>query len=425
LLLKPSAFRIVLLFLLPLTTGTAMAQSPLAATAQNIADQITDQPHLDEAKFAPVFLAAAPLSQLSDLLRSIHTDNGPVLHVIARDLISDTAGQFDFVFAKATLRVTVSLEAAEPHRLDGIYFKPGPAPLQSLDDARTQLAALPGQVSFEFLRLDDGKVLASLHPDKALGIGSAFKLYVLAELLRQHIAWDRVITIDEQLKSLPTGELQTWPAGSPITVNTLAIKMISKSDNTAADHLLALVGHTRVQAALAELGMADPAADAPFLSTRQLFLLKWDDNLRAKYLAGDAAAREAMLGKMTQAPELADLPSAPVAIDTIEWFASAADLCRLMQWFDQRNDTTAAGILAVNPGLDVRSDLYDYIGFKGGSEPGVLNLTWLLHSRTGHRYALSATWNNRAASGDLDLAQFGGLMLGITDLAGKNAIEPP
>ncbi len=37
--------------------------------------------------------------------------------------------------------------------------------------------------------------------------------------------------------------------------------------------------------------------------------------------------------------------------------------------------------LAVNPGMPVDKARWPYVGFKGGSEPGVLQLTWLLRAR--------------------------------------------
>ena len=36
------------------------------------------------------------------------------------------------------------------------------------------------------------------------------------------------------------------------------------------------------------------------------------------------------------------------------------------------------------------------MAFKGGSEPGVLNLTMLVTARTGTSYCVSATWNRAA-----------------------------
>jgi hypothetical protein len=103
-----------------------------------------------------------------------------------------------------------------------------------------------------------------------------------------------------------------------------------------------------------------------------------------------------------------------VAIDEVEWFASAADLCRVMRWFDKRADSTALAILAVNPGLKIPADKFPYVGFKGGSETGVLNLTWLLRTKEGRSYALAATWNNPEQA--VELEKFSGLLLAAAEL---------
>jgi hypothetical protein len=54
-------------------------------------------------------------------------------------------------------------------------------------------------------------------------------------------------------------------------------------------------------------------------------------------------------------------------------------------------------IMTINTGagLNISRERWSYIGFKGGSEPGVLNLTYLLRSTKGQWYAMALTWNNR------------------------------
>jgi beta-lactamase class A len=90
------------------------------------------------------------------------------------------------------------------------------------------------------------------------------------------VHWNQPLTVTAQLKSLPSGELQNEPDGTQISVQDTAAKMISVSDNTAANMLINLVGRPAVEAALTTTGMADPALDRPFLTTRELFILKLD-----------------------------------------------------------------------------------------------------------------------------------------------------
>ena len=74
---------------------------------------------------------------------------------------------------------------------------------------------------------------------------------------------------------------------------------------------------------------------------------------------------------------------------------------RVMDWLRLHADEGAKAILAINPGLpqQARAAL-GWAGFKGGSEQGVANLTWLVQTRSGAWYAVSAGWNNPAAPVD-------------------------
>ena len=132
-------------------------------------------------------------------------------------------------------------------------------------------------------------------------LGSAFKLYVLDALARaiatHRVSWDQQLTVTSRVKSLPSGVLQNDPGGTKVTVRQAATDMISISDNTAANMLIRLLGRPAVKAATRSAGMADPALDVPFLTTRELFVLKLDDwpRLAGRYLALSPAGRLALL----------------------------------------------------------------------------------------------------------------------------------
>ncbi|HLL30527.1 MAG TPA: serine hydrolase, partial [Allosphingosinicella sp.] len=215
-------------------------------------------------------------------------------------------------------------------------------------------------------------------------------------------------------RSLPTGILQDWPEGSPITLHSLAALMISRSDNSATDTLLGVLGREKVEALLPALGVGAPERNRPFLSTREAFALKLGDPaLLAAWKKADEAGRRALLPHLARVQAAALDPSRhggrPTEIGTVEWFASPADLVRTLDWLRRSGDATALELLAINPGLGpaVARD-FAYFGFKGGSEPGVINLSLLLKTRSGRWMAISATWNNEAAA--LDEARFIGLM---------------
>ena len=54
-------------------------------------------------------------------------------------------------------------------------------------------------------------------------------------------------------------------------------------------------------------------------------------------------------------------------------------------------------ILALNPGLPIDPLAFPYIGFKGGSEPGVLNLAWLVRDSSERWRFVSFGYNDPGA----------------------------
>jgi beta-lactamase class A len=265
----------------------------------------------------------------------------------------------------------------------------------------------------------DGKKcvpLASLDPKKPLALGSAFKLYILDALAAQIAAgkhgWDDPVAIQDAYKSLPSGDMRNEPAGKTFSVRHFAEQMISVSDNTATDHLLAFVGRGAVEDAVRASGHATPPHLVPFLSTREMFALKLlaspDD--RTAYVAADVAHKRKLLDAYDRRDPLEMLARAgsfttPIMIDSIEWPASPDDLCKLIVGLKARADAPATApvgsILSINPGIPDDRKQYSYLGYKGGSEPGVLNLTWLLQRARDQKWVfLTVGFND--TSGPLD-----------------------
>ena len=182
--------------------------------------------------------------------------------------------------------------------------------------------------------------------------------------------------------------------------------MISISDNTAANMLINLVGRPAVEAALSTTGMADPALDRPFLTTRELFILKLDQwpALANRYIAANQAARRALLAStIDQAPlpavAAAQAWTTPRDINSLEWFASADDICRAytaLAALARRPGLSPIGqVLSLNDGgLQLDPAQWKTTWFKGGSEPGVLTLTYLATTRTGQSYVVTVLAEN-------------------------------
>lgn len=364
------------------------------------------------ATFTPDFLAQVDEAQINETTASISRQHGVVRELVSVEPRSASAGTVRIRFDRAMLALDLTIEPQPPHRIAGLLVT-GVEPVggDSFAAIVQELQALPGQVGFAVARLDDDAptLVAGHNPDQPLAIGSAFKLIILGELSRQvragRLRWNQVVEIDRH--SLPSGILQDWPLGAPVTVYTLTALMISRSDNTATDMLLRLAGRENVERMMTAMGMRSAARNRPFLTTMEAFQLKADDaSILARWRDADEAARRRLLRERYEeggaAIDLSRLGrGAPMTIDTVEWFASAADLARVMNWLRRNGDATTHGILAISPGLPRPAAApFSYLGYKGGSEPGVINLTWLVRNNAGAWRAVTGSWNNSAAAVD-------------------------
>ena len=361
-----------------------------------------------EAVFAPSFLAAVPAQQLEALTAQLVDQYGRVVASDDASYKGNGAASFDVLFEKARGAASLQLAADAPYQVTGFRISSmtpqDDTPEKILDD----LAALPGTAGIGVYRLaeDRPQPVLGWKADMPMAVGSTFKLYVLSALAREiregRRNWDDIVPL--QRRSVPSGQMQDWPENAPVTLQTLATMMISISDNTATDTLMRLLGREALAAEVIASGHSVPERTLPLLTTVELFALKSGDPARiAAYSAADRAGRAALLEQW--APSLvrervdgAKLAgSEPVAIDSIEWFASAGDIARLFQRLRDLDDPTVLKILAANPALPQEErEYWSYTGYKGGSEAGVLNLSWLLADASGDWYVVSASWNDPA-----------------------------
>ncbi len=273
---------------------------------------------------------------------------------------------------------------------------------KALKEVMAEFDALPGDVSF--LVKEGESILVQLNSTEPLAVASAFKLAILktlkSEIDLNRRSWNNIVTIQPDWKSLPSGILHGWEDGSPLTLKSLATLMISVSDNTATDTLINLLGRQAIE-------VTSPR-NRPFLTTRELFVLKSPQNrmLLNRYRQATEAQRQSIL------PEIAKLPlptisefegKNPVAID-VEWFFSAQELCGIM------SEVGNLPLMSINPGMVNPKD-WEKVAFKGGSEPGVLNLTSWLQGKNGKNYCVVATWNNKDAT--LEQSKFSKLYKGV------------
>lgn len=285
----------------------------------------------------------------------------------------------------------------------------GAAERQAVDGAATKaLAELPGKTGFLFTEIhDDGpKPLFGVRADETFAVGSSFKLFILGTLIdemnRGRRRSDDVMLLRPDLIGPPTSELAAWPPGSPVTLHTLTLKMISISDNTATDHLIYLLDRRRIEEQMGIMGHSLPALNMPLLSTREMTELR--DKKRGlpgrAYQKLDEASRRAELARLTQAaPDYDKLDFDPAAYDVAEWYATPLDMARALSWIERTTteEHPAAGlraILAVDPKLPHDTKTWPFVGFKGGSEDQLLAGNWLLKHRNGRWYTFHVFCNS-------------------------------
>lgn len=380
--------------------------------------------------FTPGFLQQVPEPKVRQIVAVYYNSCGKV--VSQRVLsVEGLIAHVEFITSGSkSYTVKLSVESKSGKVAGLLLSSPEPV-VKSLKELTAMMAKLPGTAAMLVVRhgKDKPQTLASLNADKPLAIGSTFKLYVLAELGRRAndktLRWKDTIELQPLCRSYPSGTLQDWPAGAPLTCHTLASLMISQSDNTATDQLIHFLGREAVEKNLSAAGHGKPQLNRPFLTTLELFKLKSNDALAKRYEAADEKARRQLLsGDVAHMGrnkvDMLRLAGPPNRTQTLEWFATAEDIDRLLihlRDVSEKGKPAAAvrGILGINPGLSAR-ETFAYIGFKGGMEPGVLNMSYLLQCKDGQWLTVVATWNNPADEG-INLTTFDGMVQRAAQLA--------
>jgi beta-lactamase class A len=389
------------------TESTPDGRSPVETRAEQVVDLINGEV-APEVLFSADFLAAIPPAQLRTFNANLTAQLGSAIEVALLAPRDGARAALEIRFERGVAKGQIGIDPGQGNLINLLHFT-SLDQLKLTDDTpdkiAADLAALPGNVNAWFGPLDGGAPVISVGAESSLALGSTFKLYVLAALAEDiragKRAWNDVAVITEE--SYPSGMLHNWPKGAPVTLYTLAGLMISISDNTATDQLIVILGRDRVARLMRDTGHANPAANIPFLTTREAFMLKDCESACINaWRQGDAAARSALLDVLGREIKTLDEINAnfvngPHALD-IEWFAAPSDLARLLAHMRRTADPRVFEIMAINPAAPpaIRAN-WDYVGFKGGSEPGVMNLTWLLRDGAGRDHVLTLGWNNAEA----------------------------
>lgn len=329
--------------------------------------------------FTQEFLDQVPVESIIQILNQYKGKLGKLQEVQSSD------NDYKLIFDKGS--VTSKITVNSSNKISGLWFGSMTLSQDDYDKILEEFNNLKSETSVYVLKNNKEEII-SLNENKKMAVGSTFKIYVLKALYEQiestNKDWEDIIKLSGKNRSIPSGILQDWPLNSPVTVNTLANLMISVSDNTATDHLIDYVGKEYLEEMTGK-------NNTPFLKTTEFFKLKHKatSDIKNKYIEGDLETKREIIDTIEGLQINAqDLSSEPTLIKEIEWFFSTKELAKTV--YELRD----AEELQINSGLANKNNWFK-VGYKGGSEAGVLQYTHLLQKRQdGPIYVVSVTSNS-------------------------------
>ena len=327
---------------------------------------------LDADDFAPEAFKKFPLDYLEEILSEQREVYGPALSV------QPTNDTHRFLIETESYSVPALVKQNEAGQLTGLLFRYGHIKDVDHGDLLDRIREQTKKQSY--VLMENGEVHAEHDSDVRMAVGSAFQLFVLDELAQQIEAgafdWDDKVMLEQRHISFPSGTMQEEPVGKMFALLDVARNMISVSDNTATDLLMDVLGQENVML---------PGATSPALTTRQLFHLKADKHAAEAYLKAGPEERAHILTDLPARLPAIHKVSGPLS-NGIEWYVSTRDLCDVMT---ELRDLKG---IFVSPGV-VDPDNWTTLAYKGGSETGVLNMTYALEDQEGNEWCFSTTWN--------------------------------
>ncbi|MCA2223202.1 serine hydrolase [Nonomuraea aurantiaca] len=355
--------------------------------------------------FTPAFLELVPADKINETLAGLRgIQLQKIIGAVPTDLIAHV------VVGAQTYKLALSVDATG--KISGARFtepatpQPSPTSWEELDRRARKAAARVGFLAAEVKPDGTCRPVHAIAGRQARPLGSMFKLYVLGAVAKKieqgRFSWDTAMTIKPELKSLPSGQLQDRPDNSQVPVLEAAKLMIAISDNTGADLLLHQAGRTAVEDRV-RAWRGQVKRNTPFLTTRELFALKGADYPRhsKEFLSRDTAGRRGYLSAVVDKLPLSGITpwAAPRELDTVEWFGSPADICRAYAGLAKSRDKRIGEVMSQNTGgIKLPAKEWPTVWYKGGSEPGVLDLSYLARTPSGRTFMVTAMASDPAAA---------------------------
>jgi beta-lactamase class A len=284
-----------------------------------------------------------------------------------------------------------------------------PPTIKKWADIDAVLAKTGARYSYQVSKVDQGgptgkcSAIAGTNADLSLPLASIMKLYVLlaaADAVKAGtLHWTDQLTITDEAKKVGSATLEEVPSGTQISVRHAAQEMISASDNMTTDLLIERLTPSAVVRALVTAGHHDPASMTPFPTMHELFSIGWGKpDLREQWKQATPQVRAQLLEQTNSRPYQPDpaRTGTPASAYGVEWYGSAADICRVHTALQAAAVGAAApvkDILSHVPGIDLDRSTWPYIGAKAGNLPGDMTFSWYAVDRTGQPWVVSFQLN--------------------------------
>ncbi len=238
-----------------LSSGISWASPSLTESANFLCEQIKDDPQFTyEEYFSTNFIQKIPYDLITQIFKQVFTDDGSCKSVTI-NLVSSNSAKIRLFTNNTSQKFLLTVD--DTGLIGGLQYVGRSEPKAQFKNDNELISSwnqISGVKSLYLKNMDSDEDLLKINSDEGLAIGSEFKLYILKSLAEDISAglkkWNDKIQIQENLKSLPSGILQDAPIGSELSLIETAGLMISRSDNTATDHLHALLGHEKIESSI-------------------------------------------------------------------------------------------------------------------------------------------------------------------------------